>query len=182
MDLATISIVVTIGAGVVVILGGIFGWLGKLGSFVTWFVDKVRRRPANDGNIVVPRSTLVLVPSYSRQGTWWHMGRTGGDEKRPAMQVVGHLTATNISSYNVLVTGAKLRKPAMTGHAMVRDPASNMYDSRHMIEKDCVQDVSYDFWIDPPVRKLGETFIGDIAIIDQFGNEHWVRNVEFRYE
>jgi hypothetical protein len=33
----------------------------------------------------------------------------------------------------------------------------------------------------PPERRKGEPFRADIAIIDQFGNEHWLKKVDLEY-
>ena len=106
------------------------------------------------------------------------MGAVG---KEPAMQIVGDLNVTNISEYGVFVMGARLRKPKAVGHAMVRAQNGNLYSSTHMIPEGAVSDLRFDFFVQPPVRKTGEKFRADVAIIDQFGNEHWVRGLEFPY-
>jgi hypothetical protein len=41
-------------------------------------------------------------------------------------------------------------------------------------------EASADFWIRPPVRKEGQALKATIASIDQFGNEHQVKNVVFK--
>jgi hypothetical protein len=44
-----------------------------------------------------------------------------------------------------------------------------------------VSDLRFDFFIQPPVREKGQPFKSDIATIDQFGNEHWSKGLEFSY-
>jgi hypothetical protein len=97
------------------------------------------------------------------------------------MQIVGDLNITNISKYNVIVMGAKLRKPKAIGHAFVREQNSNMYGTKHVIPKGGISDLRFNFFVQPPVRDAGQSFRADVAIIDQFGNEHWLNGLEFPY-
>lgn len=97
------------------------------------------------------------------------------------MQIVGDLNVTNISKCGVFVMGAKLRKPKAVGHALVRANESNMYSTKHIIPQGGVSDLRFDFFVQPPVREKGQQFKADIAIIDQFGNEHWLKGLEFPY-
>lgn len=106
------------------------------------------------------------------------MGSVSG---QPAMQIVGHFTVTNITKLNILPTLVKMKKPKMLGHVMCRNMDANVYGG-FMIPPGGVTDLSYDFWITPPVRNQNEQFKTDIAVVDQFGNEHWVKNVEFPYQ
>jgi hypothetical protein len=32
----------------------------------------------------------------------------------------------------------------------------------------------------PPAVEKGKTLVADVALVDQFGNEHWIRGLEFR--
>lgn len=125
----------------------------------------------------IPKRTLILQPRLPRP-FWWHMGSSGG---QPAMQIVGRLTATNISKYGVLVTSAKMRKPRATGHVLVRSPENNLFGSSYLIESRYITEMHFSFWVAPPVRKKGEAFLADIAIVDQFGNEHWMKKLKFEY-
>jgi hypothetical protein len=36
-------------------------------------------------------------------------------------------------------------------------------------------------WVMPPFKSEGDGFITDVALLDHFGNEHWVRDLEFTY-
>jgi hypothetical protein len=74
-----------------------------------------------------------------------------------------------------LVTSAKMRRPKTSGFAHVPGADNNLIESR------CVAELSFDFWMIPPERRKGEPFRADIAIIDQFGNEHWLKKVDLEY-
>ena len=121
---------------------------------------------------------MVLIPVSRSNALWWHMGSTGD---QPAMQIVGDLNVTNICKYNVVVMGAKLPRPKAIGHAMVRAHDSNVYGSEHHIPQGGISDLRFDFFLQPPVSEAGKPFKADVAIIDQFGNEHWLKGLEFPY-
>ncbi len=174
IDLQSVQIAVAVAIGVLTILGTIFGWLGKAWR---WVASLFRPEEAA-GIIDVPKKTLILIPVSRQNALWWHMGSMGD---QPAMQIVGDLNVTNISKYGVFVMGARLRKPKAIGHALVRAHDSNMYGTKHIIPKGGVSDLRFDFFVQPPVREKGKSFEADVAIVDQFGNEHWLKGLEFSY-
>ncbi len=173
-DLQAIHFAVATVATVLVILGTVFGWFGKAWR---WLTALFKPKPAA-GVIDIPKKTMVLIPMSRSNALWWHMGSIGG---KPAMQIVGDLNVTNISKYGVIVMGAKLRRPAATGNALVRAHNANVYSSKHVIPEGAVSDLRFDFFVEPPVCKEGEVLTGDVAIIDQFGNEHWLKGLRFPY-
>jgi len=152
--------------------------LGYLKGFFGWVAEKVRNvfKPSNAIHNI-PRKTLVLLPKANPNTTWWDMGAYRGE---PAMRIVGHFTVTNISKFNVLPTLVKMKKPKILGHVMCRKMDENSYGG-FMIPGGGTTDLSYDFWIIPPVKEKGESFKADIAFVDQYGNEHWVKGVNFPY-
>jgi len=173
VDLGTLQTTVGIAIGVLTILGIIFGWFK---NFFIW-LGVFFRRPRSSALIEIPGKTVILQPQPHPHAFWWHMGKSGD---RPAMQISGALTVTNISKYKVLITAAKMRKPEALDHAHVKDVNSD-YHGSFMIPEGGVTELSFDFWLMPPARKEGETLIADVAILDQFGNEHWLKNIEFKY-
>lgn len=173
-DLHSAEVAVGVVVGILTILGTLFGWFGKLWS---WTVSLFKGKPIA-GTIEIPPKTMILIPVARDNALWWHMGSMGD---QPAMQIVGDLNVTNISKYGVYVMGAKLRKPKAVGHAFVRAQGSDMYDTKSIIPEGGVTDLRFDFFVQPPVRNKGEPFTADVAIIDQFGNEHWLKGLEFRY-
>ena len=174
-DLQSAQVAIGVVIGILTILGTIFGSFGKTWR---WVMSLFKPRPLV-GVIEVPSKTMVLIPVARQNALWWHMGAMGD---QPAMQIVGDLNVTNISKYGVFVMGAKLRKPKAIGHALVRAHDSNMYSTKHVIPQGGVSDLRFDFFVQPPVRQEGQLFKADIAIIDQFGNEHWLKGLEFPYQ
>ena len=173
-DLQSAQVAVAIVIGLLTILGTIFGWFGKAWR---WVSSLFKPKPPV-GIIEVPSKTMVLIPVSRSNAVWWHMGAMGD---QPAMQIVGDLNVTNISKYGVFVMGAKLRKPKAVGHALVRAHDENIYSTKHVIPQGAVSDVRFDFFVQPPVCEKGKPFKADVAIIDQFGNEHWLKGLEFPY-
>jgi hypothetical protein len=173
-DLQTISMAVGSALGVLTILGIVFGWFSKAGRWVySFFLVK-----PSVGVIDVPTKTLILIPVARHNSFWWHMGDASGE---PVMQIVGDLNVTNISKFGVVLTGARMRKPKATGNAIVSTHDSQTYSSNNVIPVGAMGDLRFDFLVQPPVREKGNLFKADIAIVDQFGNEHWLKGVEFPY-
>lgn len=104
----------------------------------------------------------------------------GGTSGKPAMQVVGRFNVTNITKYAVILSAVKMKNPRYMGNVMVKDSKTN-YHGRYQIVPGGYTDMSFDFWIDPPFKKKNESFVADIAVLDQFGNEHWIKKITFTY-
>ena len=172
IDLQSIQIAVGIAVGLLTVLGTIFGWFGKAWH---WAFSLFKSKP-HAGVIQVPTKTIILIPVSRPNALWWHMGSASG---QPAMQIVGDLNVTNISKYGVFIMGAKLRKPKAVGHALVREHTSRMYGTEYVIPEGAVSDLRFNFFVQPPVCDSGKPFKADVAIIDQFGNEHWLNALEF---
>ncbi len=173
-DLQSAQVVVGIIIGLLAILGTIFGWFGKAWR---WASSLFRPKPPV-GVIDVPSKTMVLIPVSRENALWWHMCEMGDQSM---MQIVGDLNVTNISKYGVYIMGAKLRRPRAVGHVLVRPQDGGMYSDTHIIPQGCISDLRFDFLVQPPVCDKGELFKADVAIIDQFGNEHWLKGLEFPY-
>ena len=173
-DLQAISIAVGIVVGLLAIIGTVSGWFVKIWR---WMYSPSQSKPAV-GVIDVPTKTIILIPVARQNALWWHMGVMSG---QPVMQVVGDLNVTNISKVGVIVMGARMRKPKATGHALVSSHESQLYSSKNVIPVGAVSDLRFDFYVQPPVCEKGNLFKADIAIIDQFGNEHWLKDMEFPY-
>lgn len=171
MDGNKINLLIGIATGGLTIFAYFKGFFG-------WAYNKVKHlfKPS-DSIYQIPKKTIVLLPKAAPNTTWWHMGSSGD---KPAMQIVGRLTVTNITKYNILLTLVKMRKPKALGHVMCRKSGENIYGS-YMIPNGATTDLSYDFWIIPPFKEKGQSFQADIAVLDQFGNEHWIKGIEFHY-
>lgn len=139
----------------------------ELLSAILGFIKKLfGGREKNNYQIDIPKKTIIIAPNPDAHYTWWHMGSSSG---KPAMQVSGKFKVTNITKYRIILCAAKMKKPNVFGHVSGElSPTS-------------VTDISFDFWIIPAFKEKGEPFMADVAIIDQFGNEHWIKEINFIY-
>src|SRR5574341_163056 len=153
-----LSYPVLIGAlvGIFTILGFIFKWGKGIIVKIRHFI--IRYRPK------IPRETMRIIPQPP--GHWWHMGSIN---KQPAMQLVSNWYVTNITNDPVIILGSRILRPRIDGHVFATQ-----------ISKGATDKVSAHFWIQPPVCKQGRDFKAKIVLIDQFGNEHKIKNVLFK--
>jgi hypothetical protein len=61
---------------------------------------------------------------------------------------------------------------------MTRDVNSEYYGS-YPVPPYSTTDLHADFWIDPPIRRLGKDLRLDVVFLDQYGQKRKIRNVEF---
>ena len=140
-------------------------------AIIQWIVSlKIKY---ND--IKIPKKTIIIIPNYD---TFWHMGSSSD---KPAMQIVGRFQVTNITKNDILLTSAIIKKSKTQGLVMVKDYQSNYYGDYNKIPAGHTTNITIDFWISPPFKKEGESFVSDIAILDQFANKHWIKQIEFKY-
>jgi hypothetical protein len=151
--------------------------LSLLKTFLDFWRKMFPKKESSRIYYEIPKHTIVVAPNPDPHATWWHMGFSSG---QPAMQVVGRFNVTNVTKYAVILSAVKMRKPKYMGTVMVKDSISN-YHGMYQIPSGSYTDMSLDFWIIPPFKKQGESFIADVAVLDQFGNEHWIKKVNFRY-
>lgn len=156
-------------AAIVTILCGIFAafkWGRGLFVRLWHHVSRYKLR--------VPRETVRVLPQL--HSCWWSNGSVGG---KPAMQVVGRWHVTNITCDNVRLLAARTTKPKTEGHVLTRHPNENIFGLYPILPGETTE-VSSDFWVIPPVRKVGEDFKTTVILSDQYGNEHKIKNVLFR--
>lgn len=164
---------------IIYVLASLAALIGAIYAFFKWGISLIKKlfTPREQITYKVPKKTIIILPLPGPKNTWWHMGSSSG---KPTMQVVGRFRVTNITKYNILLTAVKMKKPKLLGHVSVKDTKSDYYGS-YMIPGGTTTDIHVDFWIMPPFKEEGERFFSDIAILDQFANEHWMKKVEFQY-
>jgi hypothetical protein len=155
-------------AALVTILGGIFAALkwGRNSLKRIWYF-LFRYKPK------VPRETIRILPQL--RGCRWSNGTVGN---KPAMHVIGRWHVTNITGDPVLLLSARLVKPKTEGYVFTRHPEQNMF-GRYPVLPGGTTEVDTGFWIVPPVARAGEDFRSTAILIDQYGNEHKIKNVVF---
>jgi len=95
------------------------------------------------------------------------------------MQVVSDWFITNITDQPIRLLGSHLTRPGTTGFTIVKHPEENIF-GLYEIPPGFTTEATANFWVQPPVRNVGQDFKTTMVIVDQFGNRHSVRNVLFR--
>jgi hypothetical protein len=143
--------------------------------------DERRKRKPHQG-FSAPDKTLQIA-ARPRDEYWWRLGKREND---PTMQIVGTIVATNVSRVPVRVTHAELRhglfgRKRISGTAMVSGSTEEKIYGAFDIPPDESRDLTFDFWMYPPVRDSWETFTPhSLAFIDQFGNKHTANHITFQ--
>jgi hypothetical protein len=110
------------------------------------------------------------------------LGKAGS---REGTQISGHLQATNTSKFHIRASGIKLLEPAdvevLTHMVWVKDPETGMHSYEHFIQTRSIAKLSFMFFVVPVRGVPGTPLTATIPILDQFGNEHVVRDLEFKY-
>ena len=96
------------------------------------------------------------------------------------MQIFCDVTVRNVCKHDIFVTTAKLKKPKALEPGDV-DDLNSQYSGRYIIFNGIRTDLRFNFRFKPLVREKGQSFKADVAIIDVFGNEHWLKGVDFPY-
>lgn len=153
----------------------------------------------------IPAQTIAVVPHEEAIPFW--EPRT--IDFKPAMFVSCRLYLTNLSKLAVNILYAKLRYKEQTGRVELismegfreetksgptvssgevssRPRGQKPEDmwGRHSIPPAGSEASSMvaklEFFFEPPARRKGQDFQTDLAIVDSFGNQHWLCNVSFR--
>ena len=143
-----------------------FGWWKKILTKAWHFISRSKPR--------VPRETIRVVPKI--RACHWSIGTV---DREPAMFVAGNFYVTNIINVPVSLLLARLSKPRIDEMVSTKHPNNDIFGS-YPIMANGTTEAMFHFWITPPVCKIGENFIATVSLIDQYGNEHKVRNVVFK--
>lgn len=142
------------------------------------FAAIINKLPRFQRKRETPQKTLRFV--LQPRGAWWHMGAMGQD-KKPAMQVVGEWYVTNLASEPIVVTTAYIKRPRTEAILpLLRHPQRNVYGGYPVNPKGTTK-LTLDFWVQPTKRKANEDFKARVVVQDQFGNKHKLGKVTFKY-
>jgi hypothetical protein len=173
----------TVGKWIGVVVAAATAFAGFV-KFVFWAFDEWRKRKEHDG-FSAPVGETLRFASKPEGNCWWHMGRRGDEQ---TMQIAGSLFATNVASISVRIPQIQLRyglwgRKRVSGMVLVsggpRENTYGMYD----IPPSETRNVNFDFWVYPPVKEPIEHFTPhSVVFMDQFGNRHVIKRLQFRSE
>jgi hypothetical protein len=115
---------------------------------------------------------MALTPG--KRATWNSSEVSG----RPLLQLIAEIGVVNKSDHKVALVSAKLRKPAVDGFVHVEDRASGTTGA-YPLDPNVKTKASVYFYVLMPAPPVGTNVVGDVGIIDQYGNTHWLEKVRF---
>ena len=188
MDWPSISVIAGVLLTITTIVLNSLGILGKIVSALRAAFRTLghlfHREPAlPDG---IPARTVAIVQQPRINALWWSEGSMGD---RPMLQVVGDFNVTNLWSKDIKLAGALLRyrrwfllTRTIRGDSSVKDLKS-VYSGTYYIPPNQMTwlRVSFHFIPRDGMPKGSGAFNASVAVIDQFGNHHWVENLSFKH-
>jgi hypothetical protein len=161
---------------ILAIIGGAFAIVASIYAFFRWGRDFLRRRlHPSKALIDIPKKTIIILQAINLDANHWSSGQI---LDKPAMMIVADFRVTNITHDGVQIVTTRLKKPKLYG--MVTVGQNHRHSLNYQIASRETADVRAFFSVTPPFKQKGEPFVGDVALIDQFGNEHWEKKVHFR--
>jgi hypothetical protein len=169
-------------------------WLGDVEQFIPFIkplFDGLRsagdlfkrdRSKEREHSIDIPKKTLILLPGIHSHALLWGEGKSSD---KVGMQISGRLQATNTSKFHIRASGIKLLAPksvdVLTHMLTAKDPETGAHSHQHLIPARSIGEVSFMFFVVPMTGVPGHPLKATISIIDQFGNEHVMQDLEFKY-
>jgi hypothetical protein len=153
---------------------GCLSWPNKIGRFA---------RSLWQG----PKKSLIFLLQHERSYRW----RMGEINDKPAMQIIADFYLTNITHEDVFLlktyfvpyhgTGWFPSSLSVEGKAFVKNHGvTGGAPGQHTIPPGFTCEGHADWWIQPPIRRDGETLTGRSCFVDQFDNEHWTAAVKWK--
>jgi hypothetical protein len=135
--------------------------------------------------VAIPKQTVIPQVEARITSLIWSEGNSGGTPPIPMMQVVADLHLTNVWTGEVKIVAARFRfkknfflRKTVIGEAFVKDTQSQF--SGHYPIPQGVMTTARIHFISPWSRYPKGHLKGDVSVIDQFGNHHWLRKLVFK--
>jgi len=152
----------------------IFGLIKSIGRFAKYVWGKF-----SSFIIRHPYKTLSITHINREMACWWHMGSRNENE---AMQVGGDFLITNLTDHEIRLCGAELGKKNKTrGTILLKELHTPYSSTTYALQPRKNTEVRVIFLVQPPIIEVGKVYIDDLAIIDNFGNKHWIKQCRFVY-
>ena len=132
----------------------------------------------------VPSRTVIVIQQSRLNALWWSEGSMSG---KPMLQVVGDFNVTNIWSKDIKLAGALLKYKrwlfltrTVRGDSSVKDLTS-VYSGTYRIPPNQMTWLRVSFDFIPRDEMPTGVLKASVAVIDQFGNHHWIKNLSFKH-
>jgi hypothetical protein len=118
---------------------------------------------------------------------WWCQAGPTPAEVGAWMTVAAHFSVANVFNSPVKVVSATLElKLPLGGHAVIEgmnpvteSPINYVFGENYSVEPGDRVPVIADFLVKDRFAEKGETLIGDVTLVDQFGHRYKIRRVRF---
>ena len=177
MNLPSIPIYIKSLGAVAVVLTAILVFVKEARKFVADSYAWVWRRLAPKGS---PYRVDLRITPRQMGYCHWNEGSCSG---KPCMQVRCYLFVSNVGPCpDFQILEISIRKPKTQGFIMPLAQRGMLPPWRPPIRDTArlASTFSVMFMVEPPVVKSGQTFIADIVLVDQFGEKHIAKKVEFK--
>ena len=135
-----------------------------------------------------PKKSLIVLLQHERSNRW----RMRTLNENPAMQIIADFYLTNITQEAVFIQKAffvpyhgKGWFPStlpVEGHVLVKNHVlAGDTPGTHKIPPGFTYEGHADWWIQPPIKREGQTLRGRGCFVDQFDNEHWTAVLNWKY-
>jgi hypothetical protein len=131
-------------------------------------------KKSSDHDLDIPKKTLILLPGIRPHALRWSPGTMG---TTAMMHLHGELQATNTSRYNIRPSGLKLLEPQ---GVEVANSVLLMEGPDDLIQNRAIGRIIIGFFL-KPIGQTAKPFKATVSIQDQFGNEHIVKDLMFKY-
>ncbi|WP_420005706.1 hypothetical protein [Arenibacterium sp. LLYu02] len=158
--------------------------LAALATVATLLLERVRSVPIKVlreirsllaslfGHLTKPQSLVFIAGQHI---SW----RIGERKERPTMWVGFRGHVTNNSDRERTLLAAKLSRKHPAVLVAVQAPDRNIFGS-YAIKPGVTTEVLADFYVQPPFKREGRNFCATVTFMDNLGEEHVVRDVEFK--
>jgi hypothetical protein len=166
------------------IAGAVIALMGWLATVLGWFAGPlrwVRSKFQRAGKGATNDRPLRFVTDDSQ--ALWSLATSktnAGSQEGTHLHGIWHVT--NISDRNVVILKARLEGHQTDfAHVSTQAPDENVFGSKNPILANTMSEVSADFTFFPGIGNRREPLTLDVIFTDNFGDEHRVRAVRFRY-
>jgi hypothetical protein len=135
-----------------------------------------------------PKKSLIVLLQHERSNRW----RMRTLNEKPAMQIIADFYFTNITQKDVFIQktlfipypgkGWFPSTLPVEGNALVKNHVvAGEAPGKHKIPPGFTYEGHADWWIQPPIKREGQTLRGRGCFVDQFNNEHWTAVLNWKY-
>ncbi len=145
----------------------------------------------------IPKRSLIMVPRDFQPPligpAFWSVATFPGSPQKRGMFVRFTFSLRNIARQPVRIVRSRLK--IIRRHFGLLPVSARVVDGRWLLQPDAETNVYADHavrpqtpavqaeahWlVEPAIAAEGESFRAKVCLVDDFGNEHWTRNLTFR--